>query len=28
MFLTEQGYGYLIRDEAELCAPEPMRETG
>jgi DNA excision repair protein ERCC-3 len=21
MFLTEQGYGYLIRDEAELCPP-------
>jgi DNA excision repair protein ERCC-3 len=21
MFLTEQGYGYLIRDEAELCGP-------
>jgi DNA excision repair protein ERCC-3 len=28
MFLTEQGYGYLIRDEAELCVPAPMRETG
>src|SRR5213075_3602449 len=28
LFLTEQGYGYLIRDEAELCAPPPMRETG
>jgi DNA excision repair protein ERCC-3 len=21
MFLTEQGYGYLIRDEGELCPP-------
>jgi DNA excision repair protein ERCC-3 len=28
MFLTEQGYGYLIRDEAELRELEPMRETG
>jgi DNA excision repair protein ERCC-3 len=28
MFLTEQGYGYLIRDEAELRDLEPMRETG
>jgi DNA excision repair protein ERCC-3 len=27
MFLTEQGYGYLIRDEADLCRPA-MRETG
>jgi DNA excision repair protein ERCC-3 len=27
MFLTEQGYGYLIRDEAEVCPP-PMRQTG
>ncbi len=28
MFLTEQGYSYLIRDESELWQPEPMRETG
>jgi DNA excision repair protein ERCC-3 len=26
MFLTEQGYGYLIRDEADVCPP--MRQTG
>ena len=28
MFLTEQGYGYLIRDEAELRPAPAMRETG
>jgi DNA excision repair protein ERCC-3 len=28
MFLTEQGYGYRIRDEAELGEPVRMRETG
>jgi DNA excision repair protein ERCC-3 len=28
MFLTEQGYGYLIQDEAGLFEPGPMRETG
>jgi DNA excision repair protein ERCC-3 len=28
MFLTEQGYGYLIRDESEVCPPLAMRETG
>jgi DNA excision repair protein ERCC-3 len=28
MFLTEQGYGYLIRDEADVCPPPAMRETG
>jgi DNA excision repair protein ERCC-3 len=27
MFLTEQGYGYLIRDEADVCPPPAMRET-
>jgi DNA excision repair protein ERCC-3 len=26
MFLTEQGYGYLIRDESDVCPP--MRQTG
>jgi DNA excision repair protein ERCC-3 len=26
MFLTEQGYGYLIRDEGDVCPP--MRQTG
>lgn len=28
MFLTEQGYGYMIRDESEIDLAQPLRETG
>lgn len=28
MFLTEQGYGYMIRDESEIDLVQPLRETG